>query len=60
MTQPWLTFALIFAAGWLAYGLRVTLAALWGRKGLRGDSPGCGDSDRLQLRPPRRRSHTVV
>ncbi|MFF3498371.1 DUF3592 domain-containing protein [Streptomyces sp. NPDC003247] len=35
MTQPWLTFALIFAAGWLTYGLRVTRGALRGREGLR-------------------------
>ncbi|MFF3937696.1 DUF3592 domain-containing protein [Streptomyces phaeofaciens] len=35
MTQPWLTFALIFAAGWLAYGARVIRGALRGREGLR-------------------------
>jgi hypothetical protein len=35
VTQPWLTFALIFAVGWLAYGLRVTWGALRGLEGLR-------------------------
>lgn len=24
MSQPWLTFALLFAAGWLAYGLHIS------------------------------------
>ncbi|MFH8972888.1 DUF3592 domain-containing protein [Streptomyces sp. NPDC017890] len=35
MSQPWLTIALLFAAGWSAFGVRVTYLALRGRRGLR-------------------------
>ena len=35
MSQPWLTFALLFAAGWLAYGLRVVRRGLRERRGVR-------------------------
>ncbi|MFJ8540780.1 DUF3592 domain-containing protein [Streptomyces sp. NPDC093586] len=35
MSQPWLTIALLFAAGWTAYGVRVTHLALRVRRGLR-------------------------
>ncbi|MDG9721649.1 MULTISPECIES: DUF3592 domain-containing protein [unclassified Streptomyces] len=35
MSQPWLTVALLFAAGWTAFGIRVVHRALRGRRGLR-------------------------
>ncbi|MHA5053373.1 DUF3592 domain-containing protein [Streptomyces sp. SD15] len=35
MSQPWLTFAFLFAAGWLAYGLRVVRRGLRERRGVR-------------------------
>ncbi|WP_367322822.1 DUF3592 domain-containing protein [Streptomyces sp. HUAS ZL42] len=35
MTQPWLTFAFVFAAGWLAYGIRVVRRGLRERRGVR-------------------------
>ncbi|KOG36473.1 DUF3592 domain-containing protein [Streptomyces resistomycificus] len=35
MSQPWLTFVLLFAAGWLAYGARVVRRGLRERKGVR-------------------------
>ncbi|MFF3610287.1 DUF3592 domain-containing protein [Streptomyces sp. NPDC002580] len=35
MSQPWLTFALLFAAGWLAYGLRVVRRGLREHRGVR-------------------------
>ncbi|MFF3332289.1 DUF3592 domain-containing protein [Streptomyces sp. NPDC002888] len=35
MTQPWLTFALIFAVLWFCWGFRITHRALRGRQGLR-------------------------
>ncbi|MEU9466453.1 DUF3592 domain-containing protein [Streptomyces avermitilis] len=35
MSQPWLTFALLFAVGWLAYGLRVARRGLREHRGVR-------------------------
>ncbi|MGC9376187.1 DUF3592 domain-containing protein [Streptomyces sp. MH13] len=35
MSQPWSTIALLFAAGWTAFGVRVVHLAFRGRRGLR-------------------------
>jgi hypothetical protein len=35
VSQPWLTFAFVFAAGWLAYGIRVVRRGLRERHGVR-------------------------
>jgi hypothetical protein len=35
MSQPWLTIALLLAAGWAVYGVRVTRRGLRARRGLR-------------------------
>jgi hypothetical protein len=59
MTQPWLTFALIFAAGWLGYGVRVTLGALRGREGLRRLGVRGTRTEGEVVRGPRREGDVV-
>lgn len=59
MTQPWLTIALIAAAGWLAYGLRVTHRALGDHEGVRRLGNRGARTEGEVARGPRREGDTV-